>query len=42
MRELESIKSRVSPHETLLVADAMTGQEAVRVAEGFERAADTG
>src|ERR671929_525687 len=35
MRELESIKSRVEPHETLLVADAMTGQEAVRVAEGF-------
>jgi signal recognition particle subunit SRP54 len=35
MRELESIKSRVAPHETLLVADAMTGQEAVRVAEGF-------
>src|SRR5579859_3003839 len=35
MRELESITSRVSPHETLLVADAMTGQEAVRVAEGF-------
>ncbi|HEX8969867.1 MAG TPA: signal recognition particle protein [Chloroflexota bacterium] len=35
MRELEAITARVSPHETLLVADAMTGQEAVRVAEGF-------
>ncbi|MDQ3810334.1 MAG: signal recognition particle protein, partial [Chloroflexota bacterium] len=35
MRELAAITSRVSPHETLLVADAMTGQEAVRVAEGF-------
>ena len=35
MRELEAITSRVSPHETLLVADAMTGQEAVHVAEGF-------
>jgi signal recognition particle subunit SRP54 len=35
MRELEQITSKVSPHETLLVADAMTGQEAVRVAEGF-------
>src|SRR5882762_1236445 len=35
MRELESIKSKVSPDEILLVADAMTGQEAVRVAEGF-------
>src|SRR5207237_509193 len=37
MRELESIVSRVSPHEALLVADAMTGQEAVRVAEGFKQ-----
>src|SRR5438445_815475 len=35
MRELESITSKVSPDEILLVADAMTGQEAVRVAEGF-------
>ncbi|MGI9145128.1 MAG: signal recognition particle protein [Chloroflexota bacterium] len=35
MRELESMKSRVAPHEILLVADAMTGQEAVRVADGF-------
>ena len=37
MRELESITSRVHPHETLLVADAMTGQEAVHVAEGFKQ-----
>jgi signal recognition particle subunit SRP54 len=36
MRELEAIKARVEPDETLLVADAMTGQEAVRVAEGFQ------
>src|SRR2546428_5389808 len=35
MRELESIVAKVAPHETLLVADAMTGQEAVHVAEGF-------
>jgi signal recognition particle subunit SRP54 len=35
MRELESITSKVEPHETLLIADAMTGQESVRVAEGF-------
>jgi signal recognition particle subunit SRP54 len=35
MRELEAIRERVQPHETLLVADAMTGQEAVHVAEGF-------
>src|SRR5205085_11098883 len=36
MRELEAITARVSPHETLQVADAMTGQEAVHVAEGFK------
>lgn len=35
MAELEEIKRRVKPTEILLVADAMTGQEAVRVAEGF-------
>src|ERR671931_1678201 len=35
MRELAAIRDRVSPDEALLVADAMTGQEAVRVAEGF-------
>jgi signal recognition particle subunit SRP54 len=35
MRELEAIRERVEPHEILLVADAMTGQEAVHVAEGF-------
>src|ERR671929_1458925 len=34
MRELAAIRERVAPDETLLVADAMTGQEAVRVAEG--------
>src|SRR6202008_3764679 len=34
MRELEAIKAKADPHKTLLVADAMTGQEAVRVAEG--------
>ena len=37
MRELESMKAKVDPHEILLVADAMTGQEAVRVAEGFNK-----
>lgn len=35
MQELEQIKARVSPAEVLLVADAMTGQDAVRVAEEF-------
>ncbi len=37
MAELEAIAQRVRPVETLLVADAMTGQEAVHVAEGFHR-----
>lgn len=37
MQELEAVRARVHPHETLLVADAMTGQEAVRVAEGFHQ-----
>ena len=31
------MKGKVEPHEILLVADAMTGQEAVRVAEGFNQ-----
>ncbi|MGH2366334.1 MAG: signal recognition particle protein [Chloroflexota bacterium] len=35
MRELEQIRKRVAVQETLFVADAMTGQEAVNVAEQF-------
>ena len=35
MRELERIKAAVQPVEILLVADAMTGQEATNVAKGF-------
>ncbi|MDP2498100.1 MAG: signal recognition particle protein [Candidatus Palauibacterales bacterium] len=35
MGELEAVKERVDPEEVLLVADAMTGQEAVKIAEGF-------
>jgi signal recognition particle subunit SRP54 len=38
MDEIKSIKGRVQPIETLLVADAMTGQEAVRVATDFHNA----
>jgi signal recognition particle subunit SRP54 len=38
MGELASIKEAVHPVESLLVADAMTGQEAVRIAEGFHKA----
>jgi signal recognition particle subunit SRP54 len=37
MAELAQIKSKTKPQEVLLVADAMTGQEAVRVAEGFHK-----
>lgn len=35
MGELEDIKTAVEPHEILLVVDAMTGQDAVNVAETF-------
>ncbi|HIU63513.1 MAG TPA: signal recognition particle protein [Candidatus Avacidaminococcus intestinavium] len=35
MGELKNIKSAVRPHEILLVVDAMTGQDAVTVAETF-------
>ncbi len=38
MDEIKGIKARVHPVETLLVADAMTGQEAVRVATDFHQA----
>lgn len=35
MDELADIKKQVRPHEILLVVDALTGQDAVNVAEGF-------
>src|SRR5213082_357542 len=35
MKELAEIKKRVKPHDVLLVVDAMTGQDAVSVAEQF-------
>jgi signal recognition particle subunit SRP54 len=35
MAELTALKDAVRPHEILLVADAMTGQDAVRIAKGF-------
>lgn len=38
MDEIKAIKAKVNPVETLLVADAMTGQEAVRVATDFNNA----
>jgi len=40
MSELQNIKARVKPAEILLVADAMTGQDAVTVAEAFNEALD--
>ncbi|MDP7579286.1 MAG: signal recognition particle protein [SAR202 cluster bacterium] len=36
MKELESVKKAISPSETILVVDAMTGQDAVKVAEEFQ------
>jgi len=38
MGELGRIRDAVQPHEILLVADAMTGQEAVKIAQGFDEA----
>lgn len=38
MRELARLKDAVHPDEILLVADGMTGQEAVRIAQGFDQA----
>lgn len=35
MGELVELKNAVHPHEIMLVVDAMTGQEAVNVANTF-------
>jgi len=40
MDELRRIRADLAPQEILLVADAMTGQEAVKIAEGFDEALD--
>jgi signal recognition particle subunit SRP54 len=37
MTELEKVKARTDPQEVLLVVDAMTGQDAVRVADEFNK-----
>src|SRR5229473_4283427 len=43
MLEVATVREVATPHETLLVADAMTGQDAVNVAKAFgERAGITG
>jgi signal recognition particle subunit SRP54 len=39
MKELADIKKRIKPHKVLLVVDAMTGQDAVNVAEQFAETA---
>jgi signal recognition particle GTPase len=38
MDELKALKAAIKPHEILLVADGMTGQDAVRIASGFHDA----
>jgi signal recognition particle subunit SRP54 len=38
MQELVRLKEALAPHEILLVADGMTGQDAVRIARGFHEA----
>ncbi|MBF0378659.1 MAG: signal recognition particle protein [Desulfamplus sp.] len=40
MSELEAIKKRIKPSEILLVADAMTGQDAVNIAQSFDSRLD--
>jgi signal recognition particle subunit SRP54 len=40
MQELAQIQKRVKPHNVLLVVDAMTGQDAVNVAEHFAEASN--
>ena len=35
MAEIAAIKAAIHPHETLLVADALTGQDAVNIARNF-------
>ncbi len=42
MNELVNIKNEVEPSEILLVVDAMTGQDAVNVAESFNEQLDLG
>ncbi|MEX0911881.1 MAG: signal recognition particle protein, partial [Gemmatimonadota bacterium] len=40
MDELRRLKEAVEPTEILFVADGMTGQEAVKIAQGFDEALD--
>lgn len=38
MEELKSLRASLKPHEILLVVDALTGQDAVNIAKGFNEA----
>src|SRR2546421_3820840 len=40
MQELSRLKDALRPSEILLVADGMTGQDAVKIAQGFDSALD--
>jgi signal recognition particle subunit SRP54 len=40
MAELERLKEAIHPDEILLVADGMTGQDAVKIAQGFDQRLD--
>jgi signal recognition particle subunit SRP54 len=43
MAEVAAVKAQTNPHETLLVADSLTGQDAVNIAKSFnERVAISG
>jgi signal recognition particle subunit SRP54 len=42
MEELRALKEQLQPAEILLVADAMTGQDAVNMAKAFDEALDIG
>jgi len=37
MTELKNLKASVKPHEIMLVVDSMTGQDAVNVADTFNK-----
>jgi signal recognition particle GTPase len=40
MGELKAIKAAINPSDTLLVVDAMTGQEAAALVKAFDQEAD--
>jgi len=42
MNELKRIREAIQPSDVLLVADAMTGQDAVNIAGAFDQALDIG